>query len=437
MSVTPRSREQVLPHGVTGAGRATRPVFAYGRGPWLWDTEDRRYLDLHGGYGTAILGYSHPHVDGAVREAMASGCTFIGTANPYEAQLAARLVEILPEAERIALCGGGGTDALYHAVRLARAHTGRRLVVKVEGGYHGWHGVLGASTVPAVDQRRVPLPPTIANSAGVLAEVTDAVRVVNANDTDSLRARFARDGDDVAAFVVEPVLFSAGTVEIDPGWLALARELCDRSGALLIFDEVVSGFRERFGGAGAALGVAPDLAVYGKAIANGHVLSVLAGAGSVLDLLAPGGPVFFSGTFNGSPIGCLAAEATLDVLERDGACDRATGLTARLAQAAEQAISVLGVVAACQQRGSCFTLYLGRRAVRDGRDLSEIMGPRFLALNDALRAHLLADGIFMQYRRGTNRGFISAAHEPEHIDAIVTSIARFLTDHADHEVLRP
>lgn len=421
-----------LPHGITGAGRALAPVFDRGRGPWLWDGADNRYLDLHGGYGTAILGYSDVRVDGAVAVAMVSGATFVGTANRYEGELAARLVALLPEAERVALCGGGGTDGLYHAVRLARAATGRELVCKVDGGYQGWHGVLGAATVPEPGAR--PLRP-VANSRGILPAVTAALRVVRANDAASLRAAFARDGDALAALVVEPVLYSAGTVEIDRAWLALARELCDRHGTLLIFDEVVSGFRERAGGAGAALGVRPDLAVYGKAIANGHVLAALVGRADVLDLLAPGGPVFFSGTFNASPLGAIAAGATLDVLQDTDAIARAVGGAARIAGTVNAAIARLGVRAVCQQRGSAFTLYLGTRAVRDADDLAAIMGPDVLALNAALRAHLLADAIFLQYRRGTNRAYVSAAHTAEHADLASASMVAFLERAAEDPVL--
>ena len=425
-----------LPHGVTGAGRATTPVFASARGPWLWDEHDDRYLDLHGGYGTAILGYADPEVDGAVTAAMAAGCTFVGTANRYESELAARLVELLPEAERVALCGGGGTDGLYHAVRLARAATGRALVAKVEGGYQGWHGVLGASTAPDPGQLGDQLlPPAIPNSDGILPSVTAAVRVVSANDEASLRARFAQQGDALAALVVEPILYSAGTVEIDSSWLALARELCDAHGVLLIFDEVVTGFRERLGGAGAGMGVIPDLAVYGKAIANGHVLAALVGRADVLDLLAPGGPVFFSGTFNASPLGCIAAGATLDVLGRGEAIPRAVTGAQRLAEQVNARIAELGVRAACQQRGSAFTLYLGAWTVRNYRDLAAITRPDVLELNAELRAHLLRDRIFMQYRRGTNRGYISAAHEPAQVDEAAASMTSFLERFAASPVL--
>jgi glutamate-1-semialdehyde 2,1-aminomutase len=427
-----------LPHGVTGAGRAATPVFVRARGPWLWDRDEHRYLDLHGGYGTAILGYSDRRVDGAVAAAMAAGCTFVGTANRYEGALAARLAELLPEAERVALCGGGGTDGLYHAVRLARAATGRELVAKVDGGYQGWHGVLGASTVPAPGRPgrdEPPSPPAVANSRGILPAVTAALRIVGVNDEASLRLCFERDGDALAALVVEPILYSAGTVEVDPSWLALARELCDRHGALLIFDEVVSGFRERVGGAGPALGVLPDMAVYGKAIANGHVLAALAGRADVLDLLAPGGPVFFSGTFNAAPLGCIAASATLDVLERGEAIPRAVAAAAQIAERVNAAIARLGIRAVCQQRGSAFTLYLGTDAVRDARDLAAISGPAVLALNDALRAHLLADRIFLQYRRGTNRAYVSAAHEDEHVDVAAASLTAFLQRAAGDPVL--
>jgi glutamate-1-semialdehyde 2,1-aminomutase len=432
------ARRTVLPRGVTGAGRWEEPyplVWVRGRGQFLEDIDGTTHLDLHGGYGTAILGYSHAAVDGAVALAMADGRTFIGAAHVHEARLAERLVGLLPEADRIAFCGGGGTDPLYHALRLSRAATGRRLVVKVEGGYQGWHGDLGASTGAATELDAGLLPPTVANSTGILPEVTDAIRVVTANDLDSLRARFAADGEEIAAVFVEPVLHSGGCIPVDPAFLALARELCDAHGALLVFDEVLSGFRSRVGGAGPLAGVAPDLAAYGKAVANGHVLSFLAGRGELMDLLAPSGDVFFSGTFNGSPIGVSAAEAVLDVLQGSDAMDRACTLTTRLADGINDAIAARGLPAVVQHHGSVFAIYLRTDEVRDARDLARSLAGGTAELNRAYRHHLRDHAIFMQHKVGTNRGFISAAHTEEDVDRVIEVTGAFL-DRFGEEIAR-
>jgi glutamate-1-semialdehyde 2,1-aminomutase len=424
------ARRAVMPGGVTGDGRAETPyplVFTHARGKHLTDVDGNVYLDYHGGLGTAILGYSHPDVDGAVAAAMLDGRTFVGCAHRYEAELAERLRGLLPEGERIALCGGGGSDAIYHAIRLSRAVTGRTAVIKVEGGYHGWHGDVGASVRPVLDDPS-PLgsPPSIPNSAGILPAVSDEILVVSVNDVPALTARFEQEGSRIACVIVEPVLYSAGCIPVDDAYLEAAHELCTANGSLLVFDEVLSGFRTRVGGAAAWSGIVPDLGAYGKAVANGHVLSFLAGDGALMDELAPAGPVFYSGTFNGHPLGCAAAMATLDVMEAEDVHGHASTLTTRLADGINDALARHGVLGACQHFGSTWCLYFGTDSVRDYRDLARTAGAEIDAVNGALRQHLRERGIFIQRRPGTNRGFVSAVHAEEDIDRTVAVIDSFL-----------
>ncbi len=424
------ARRRVLPGGVTGAGRVENPypvVFVKGRGARLWDVDGNEFIDYHCGYGSAFLGYGHPAVNESVTRAIAEDRSFVGCAHVYESALAERLVAMLPEAEMVAFSGGGGTDGLYNAIRIARSVTGREKLVKIEGGYQGWHGVLGGSTSPALDDpAKIPLPQTIANSAGTLAATIDALRVVNANDLDSLRARFELEGDQIAALVLEPILYSAGVVAIEREYLALARELCDAYGSVLIFDEVVSGFRLALGGAGALLAVTPDLAVYGKAIANGHVISVLAGRRELIEVLTPTGAVFYSGTFNGHPLACAAIDATLNVLTGGEAFAHAARLARATADGVNAAIGDAGVTAVCQQVGPLWNLYFNATEIRDYRDLAAISDPRTLAANQRLRHHLREHGIFMQHRKGTNRAFVTAAHTQADVDKTVEVIAGFL-----------
>lgn len=428
-------RQTLLPRGVTGAGRWEDPypvVFTRARGQFIEDVDGTEYLDYHGGYGTAILGYSHPDVDGAVARAMADGLTFVGCAQVHEAALAERLVALLPEADRIAFCGGGGSDPLYHAARLARAATGRRKIVKVEGGYQGWHADFGASVAPpAGDIAPTHEPPTVPNSSGVLPEVTAAILAVTANDIASLQARFDADGDDIAAVFVEPALYSSGVITVDHEYLRAARELCDRHGAVLVFDEVICGFRSRVGGAAVPSGVVPDLAAYGKAIANGHVFALLAGKAELMDQLAPSGDVFFSGTFNGAALGVTAAGAVLDVLESTDAMARAVRGCDRLAVGVNAAIAARGLNAVVQHHGSAWNLYLHTRKVRDVRDLAASLAHDTEALNLAFRHHLRDHAIFMQRRAGTLRGFVSAAHTDADIDRTIVVVEAFLDEHAE------
>jgi len=434
---TERSQElherakRFLPLGVTGDGRYEAPypiVFTEAHGKRMVDVDGNAYLDLHGGFGTAILGYSHPEVDDAVVHALRKVGAFVGVPHVYEEQLAERLCALIPEADRVALCGGGGSDAIYHAVRLARAATGRRQIVKVEGGYHGWHGDVGVSTRPELDDPAyVGRPAGVPNSPGILPEIAAAVTVVSTNDGEALASVFA-ETDDIAAVLVEPALYSSGCVVVDPAYLRTARELCTKHGAVLIFDEIMSGFRAGLPGAGSRAGVVPDLGAYGKALANGHMLAVLAGRESLMTQLAPQGPVFYSGTFNGHPIACAAAEATLDVIERDGVIDHVDAVAARIAAGINQQVAEAGLRAVCQSYGGVWTLYFGTGAVRNYRDLAQSVTPAIEGLNDEFRRFLRTRGLYM-HKRHVNRCFVSALHDDADVDRIVEAVGEFLAEH--------
>jgi glutamate-1-semialdehyde 2,1-aminomutase len=423
-----------LPMGVTGDGRYSAPYpisFARAHGKWMYDVDGNAYVDYHGGFGTAVLGYAHSEVDEAVVTATREVGAFVGVPHPYEVALAERLCAVLPGAERVALCGGGGTDAIYHCVRLARAATGRPKLVKIEGGYHGWHGDVGASTRPqlsaAGDARH---PATVPNSDGILPAVLAEVVVAPANDAEALEAIFAAHAGQIAGVLIEPVLYSAGCIEIDREFLDTARRLCDRDGALLVFDEVMSGFRNGLSGAGGRVGVVPDLGAYGKAVANGYILSFLAGRAAVMTLLAPEGPVFYSGTFNGHPLSVAAAMKTLDVLERDDVAPRLSQLGDRIAAGINAARDELDVEAVCQAYGSVFCIYFGTRQVRDYRDYARGAGPEIEALNDALRAFLRERGVYV-HKRHVNRCFIGAQHDEADADHLVELVAEFLGAHRE------
>jgi glutamate-1-semialdehyde 2,1-aminomutase len=356
---------------------------------------------------------------------------FVGVPHPYEQALAERLCAALPGADRVAMCGGGGTDAIYHCIRLARAATGRAKIVKIEGGYHGWHGDIGASTRPplsaAGDDRA---PATVANSQGILPAVLDELVVATANDGELLERIFESEGERIAAVLVEPVLYSAGCVLVDPEFLALARTLCDRHGAVLIFDEVMSGFRNGLGGAGDRAGVVPDLGAYGKAVANGYVLSFLAGRAELMTMLAPEGPVFYSGTFNGHPLSVAAAMATLDVIERDGVPERLWQLGDRIAEGVNATRDELEVDAVCQAYGSVFCVYFGIREVRNYREYARAATSESERRDDAFREFLRDNGVYM-HKRHVNRCFLGAAHDDGDADRIVELVAEFMRSHRE------
>jgi glutamate-1-semialdehyde 2,1-aminomutase len=423
-----------LPKGVTGDGRWSSPypiVFARGHGKHLTDVDGNTYLDFHGGFGTAILGYAHPEVDDAVIRATREVGAFVGVPHVYEAELAERLCTLIPCADRVALCGGGGSDPAYHSVRVARAVTGRRRLLKIEGGYQGWHSDVGVSTRPLLsDAAYAGLPEGVPNSAGMLPEVTDAVLVATVNDRAALEQVFAEHGSEIAGMIVEPVVYSCGCVTVDREYLELARALCTRHGAVLIFDEVMTGFRNGVGGAGARAGVIPDLGVFGKAVANGYVLSFLAGRAELMTMLAPEGPVFYSGTFNGHPLAVAAAQATLDVIERDGVPEELWRLGDRISDGINAAVSRLGVRAVCQAYGSVWNLYFNTTGVHHYRDLAQSMTEATEQMNDRYHAFLRSHGVYL-HKRHVNRGFVSAVHTDEDADRTIALVAEFLEDNRE------
>jgi glutamate-1-semialdehyde 2,1-aminomutase len=426
--------KRFLVGGVSGAGRAAEPypiVIASAQGKWLTDIDGNRYLDYHGGLGSAVLGYAHPEVDAAVAREMAQLSTFVGAPHAREALLAERLCATIPCAERVAFCGGGGSDAIYHAIRVARQATGRTKIIRVEGGYHGWQGDIAVSSRPILREPAYTGHPTATpDSAGVLEAVTQEVLVVSANDGHALRTTFERHHEEIAGVILEPVSYSMGCVVLDHAYVQLARTLCSTHHAVLIFDEVLTGFRCDIRGLGPTLEVTPDLAAYGKAIANGYVMSMLAGRGELMEQLTPVGPVYYAGTFNAHPLSMAAAAMTLTVLQRDAIPDRIAALGERLSAKVNKAIDELRVPVAFQHYGSIWSIFFAARSVRGYRDLGAPTLSNEDTLTNALRLFLLDRGIYA-HNRYVFRCCISAAHDENDIDWTAESIADFLRAHVD------
>jgi glutamate-1-semialdehyde 2,1-aminomutase len=417
--------------GVSGDSRHSEPyplMFERARGKWLTDVDGTTYLDYHGGFGTAILGYAHPEVDEAVVRATHEVGAFVGVPHPYEGELAERLCSLIPFAERIAFCGGGGSDAIYHGIRVARAATGRTRLVKLEGGYHGWHADVGVSTRPPVDATAgAGRAEGVANSTGSLPAVSHEVSVVEANDAAGLEEVLAAEGDSIACVIIEPLLYSAGCIPIDHDYLRLARRLCTKYGVVLFFDEIMSGVRGGLGGAGWTAGVAPDLAAFGKAVANGYMLSFLAGSAALMTTLAPEGRVFYSGTFNAHPLSVAAVEATLNVVERERVPQQLVLLGDLLASRVNACIDELGLPAVCQAAGGVWTLYLGTRSVRNYREFAYSVNALGRGADEELRLFLLARGIYL-HKRFIHRGFISATHTEADVLRTGDVICEFLRE---------
>ncbi len=307
--------ERLFPGGVNSPVRAFRAVgrpplvLERGEGPYVWDADGRRYIDLVGAWGPAILGHAHPKITKAIVDATANGLA-LGATNPLEIELGETIQAAMPSIERLRFTSSG-TEAVMSALRLARAATGRDLIVKFAGAYHGHSDGLLVEAGSGVATQ------AIAGSAGVPDAVAAMTIVLPYNDPTSVTRAFAEHAGRIAAVIVEPVLANAGVIAPAPGFLEHLRQLTSADGALLIFDEVITGFRLGLGGAQGRFGIRPDLTTLGKIIGGGMPIGAYGGRADVMDLVAPAGPVYQAGTLSGHPLSMAAGLATLAELVPD------------------------------------------------------------------------------------------------------------------------
>jgi glutamate-1-semialdehyde 2,1-aminomutase len=388
-----------LTGGVSSPFRAAFPVplyFAAGRGARLRDVDGNEYVDYLLGWGPAILGHAHPAVVAAVERAAARPHIY-GEEHECEIAVAEAIQRLVPCAERVAFTSSG-SEALQLAFRLARAHTGRNLILRCEGHYHGWmdSALVGYRGAPA-EAGPLESPRPVLGSKGQAPNSAENVVVAPWNRLDILDRILHRHRLQVAAVVMEPVLCNSGCILPEPGYLEGVRGLCDAAGCLLVFDEVITGFRMGTGGAQEHYGVTPDLATFGKAVGGGLPLSVVAGRAEILEQMCGGG-VSFGGTFNGNPISLAAADATLTELARDGG--------AALAHANRVGESLIAGIRNLASRrslpllvsgfGTAFALHFTRRTslghYRDTLDDDKEMLGRFLRLALDRGVHIVPDG---------------------------------------------
>jgi glutamate-1-semialdehyde 2,1-aminomutase len=349
----------VLASGVSASMRLNpylgRPLYvSHGEGPYLYDLDGTRYLDFNMSNGAALLGHDHPAVRRAILDGVASGMV-AAVETPHQERLAAVLVEIIPAAERVRF-SSVGSEVTIVALRIARQATGRTRYLKFDGHFHGLTEPWLFKHEDAAD----PASPLVPSSGGVPATMAADVVSIPWNDAAAFTQAMAEHGADLAAVFCEPIHYNAGCIPAAPGFLALLREETRRYGAVLVFDEVLSGFRTHLGGVQAESGVTPDLTTHAKALANGLPLASVSGREDLMLLLAPSGPVVHSGTYSGHILSVLAALATLDELRHPGLYDRLNA-TADAFYGDLQAIFVrAGLPVRVQGRGARFGLYCGR-----------------------------------------------------------------------------
>ncbi|MFN0120349.1 MAG: aspartate aminotransferase family protein [Blastocatellia bacterium] len=406
--------------GVVSLNRKTDPpiVFVRGAGSKIYDADGHEYIDYHAAFAPHILGHNHPEVNEAVVQALQQGWTLSGSGTTFwEMRFAELLRAAVPSLERIQLTNSG-SEATAHAIRLSRAWTGRDDIIVTLGGYNGWHNDVARAVMPPLEAigprveqgeyRFVPM------SAGIPDEVKQRVHVVNFNDVESVESVMRKYP--TACVITEPALQNIGVVPPLPGYLASLRELCDRYGALLVFDEVKTGFRAALGGYQAIANVTPDLSTFGKAVANGYPLGVIGGRKDVMDLFDDPDParrVLIAGTYNGHPLTVAAAIATLEILRRDdGAVFRQ--LEARsvwLQSGLADIFGEFGVTARISRIGSAFCVYFSDHIPTDWHDL---MTSHDFDFDRRYRRALIDCGIY-HFPLPCKQGSISAAHTEDDI----------------------
>ena len=385
-------------------------VFERAEGAFLFDADGNRLIDYYLGMGPMILGHTPPDVIAAATAQMANGLLYGGQSGPETA--AARLVcELVPCAERMRFCSSG-SEAVQCALRLARTATGRRVIIKFAGHYHGWFDNILWSTAPPAEAT-LPVPGSHGQSATI-----DDLEVLPWNDLETLTARLATG--DVAGVIMEPIMCNQGAIRPLPGYLEGVRAACIRHGTVLIFDEVVTGFRVGPGGAQALLGVTPDLATFAKAIANGFPVAAIAGRAELMDLMTKG--VLHGGTYNGQAVAMAATVATLTRLRDPAVQARMAERGTRLMNGIRAAFAAAGVPVIVAGQPQIFHVGLGMTAApRDWSGMHAMDRPRYVRFTTALLRH----GV-----RALERGawFLSTEHDDEVIDATLDAVARALRE---------
>ncbi len=408
-----------LPGGVNSPVRAFRavggePFFAErALGSHVWDADGNDYIDYVGTWGPAILGHAPRPVVAAVQAAAERGTSF-GIPNPLEVEMAKTIIDWVPSVEKVRMTNSG-TEACMAAVRLARGFTGRDKIIKFEGCYHG-HG--DSLLVKAGSGALTHGEPDSAGVPAVLAALTLSLPF---NDLAAVAAAFAANRGEIAAVIVEPIPANAGLIPPEPGFHEALRKLCDANGTLLIFDEVMTGFRLARGGAQELLGVRPDLSTFGKVIGGGLPVGALGGRAEIIDHLAPLGKVYQAGTLSGNPLAMAAGLAQLRTLEAQNGFARLEALGAELEAGLRGLLGKFPLPVQLHRRGSMFSLFFTAQPVRDLADAMTSDRERFARFFHGL----LDRGVYLAPSQ-FETGFLSTAHGPAEIESTLRAVAEVL-----------
>ena len=411
--------QKVIPGGVNSPVRAFRQVGGTPRfvsrasGPYFWDADDKRYIDLIMSWGPMIAGHAHPEIVEAVQKAAATSFSF-GAPTEGEIELAERICSLMPSIEQIRMVSSG-TEATMSALRLARGYTGRDLIVKFEGCYHGHADSLlvkaGSGLLTFADSTQ-----NAPSSSGVPQDVVKHTLVLPYNDTAALEAVFQKQGNQIAAVILEPIAGNMNLIKAKPEFLAAARNLTSQHGAVLIYDEVMTGFRVALGGAQSLQGITPDLTCLGKVMGGGMPMAAFGGKKEIMSKLAPLGTVYQAGTLSGNPVAVAAGLKTLEIVSREGFYECLAGQTQKLMSGLKIAADQAGIPFAVDSVGGMFGFYF-TSAVPSS--FTEVTQSNIEAFKQFFHA-MLDEGVYLA-PSAYEAGFTSITHDNAVVEQIINA----------------
>ena len=410
--------KQYIPGGVNSPVRSfsgvggTPVYFDHARGAHVFDSEGKRYIDYVGSWGPMILGHAHPEVIAAVKHSAEKGLSF-GAPTEIETLMAQRVCELMPSIDMVRMVSSG-TEATMSALRLARGYTGRDKIVKFEGCYHGHSDSLLVKAGSGALTLGVP------SSPGVPAALAADTLTLTYNDSNAVKQTFAELGDKIACIIVEPVAGNMNCIPPEAGFLETLREVCDQYGSVLIFDEVMTGFRVGLGGAQAVYGVKPDLTTLGKIIGGGLPVGAFGGSRKIMEYLAPLGPVYQAGTLSGCPVAMAAGLKTLELIRAPGFYDALSSKTSQLLNGLQQAADAAGIAFTTHQVGGMFGVFFS--ADKTISRFAQVMAcdvDRFKRFFHAMLDH----GVYLA-PSAFEAGFVSASHSDDDLQLTIDAAAK-------------